>query len=137
MGLGQHALAEGPTTPTSGPAGVKLVTTDEAKKLFDSGAVFIDTRIKQEFVEKTIKGAISVTYKEKSQKDAAFDGALDQFDLSKLPADKAKALVAFCNGPACWKGYKGAVTAAKAGYSKVYWYRTGVPDWIKSGNPTQ
>jgi len=34
-------------------------------------------------------------------------------------------------------GYKGAATAVKAGYKNVSWYRVGVPDWIKAGNPTQ
>jgi rhodanese-related sulfurtransferase len=118
-------------------AGVKVVSAEEAKKLQDSGVVLIDTRVAAEYAEKTIKGAKSVPYKEKSAKAVGFDASQDQFDLSKLPADKAAPMVLFCNAGECWKSYKASVVALKAGYSKIYWLRGGFPEWSSKGLPTQ
>ena len=111
-------------------AGTKLVNAAEVKKMLDSGVPVIDTRVAAEYAEKTIKGAKSVPYKEKSAKDAGFDASQDQFDLSKLPADKAAPVVFFCNAGECWKSYKASVVAAKAGYSKINWFRGGMPEWV-------
>lgn len=123
-------------TPSS-LAGVKLVNADEAKKLQDSGVPMIDTRVAAEYAEKTIKGAKSVPYKEKSAKEVGFDPAKDDFDLSKLPGDKGAPLVFFCNAGECWKSYKASSTAHKAGYTKVNWLRGGLPEWVAKGLPTQ
>lgn len=123
-------------TPAS-LAGAKVVKADEAKKLADAGAAMIDTRVATENAEKTIKGSKNVVYKEKSAKAVNFDASADQFDLAKLPSDKAAPIVFFCNGPECWKSYKGSTAALKAGYSKVFWFRGGMPEWVAAGLPTQ
>ena len=123
-------------TPASLP-GVKNVGADEVKKLLDSGVPVIDTRVAAEYAEKTIKGAKSVPYKEKSAKEPGFDASQDQFDLSKLPGDKAAPLVFFCNSGECWKSYKASVVAQKAGYTKIHWFRGGFPEWSAKGLPTQ
>lgn len=117
--------------------GVKVVTAEEAKQLQDRGAMMIDTRVASENAEKTIKGAKSIVYREKSAKDVKFDRTQDQFDLSKLPADKNAPIVTFCNGPECWKSYKSAITARDAGYKQVYYLRGGLPEWVAKGLPTQ
>lgn len=123
-------------TPTS-LAGVTLVTAEQAKTLVDSGAPIIDARVANEYVESHIKGAKSVPYKEKSAKEQGFDASQDQFDLSKLPADKGAPLVLFCNSGECWKSYKASVVASKAGYTQVLWFRGGFPEWSAKGLPTQ
>lgn len=118
-------------------AGVKTVTADEVKKLMEAGAPAVDTRVAAEYAEKSIKGAISVPYKEKSPKNVGFDASLDQFDLAKLPANKAAPVVFFCNAGECWKSYKASVVAAKAGHTKINWFRGGMPEWTAKGLPTQ
>ncbi len=123
-------------TPAS-LTGVKLVTAEEAKKLQDSGVPMIDTRVAAEYAEKTVKGAKSVPYKEKSAKEVGFDASKDEFDLSKLPSDKAAPLVFFCNAGECWKSYKASIAAQKAGYTKINWLRGGLPEWVAKGLPTQ
>jgi len=134
--MGVCGVALSAETPTS-LAGVKLVNAGEVKKMLDSGVAVVDTRVAAEYAEKTIKGAKSVPYKEKSAKDAGFDASQDQFDLSKLPGDKAAPVVFFCNAGECWKSYKASVVAQKAGYSKVSWFRGGLPEWVAAGLPTQ
>ena len=118
-------------------SGVKVVSAEEAKKLQDGGVPLIDTRVAAEYAEKTIKGAKSVPYKEKSEKAVNFDGSKDDFDTGKLPSDKAAPIVFFCNAGECWKSYKASVTAQKAGYTKIYWLRGGFPEWASKGLPTQ
>jgi rhodanese-related sulfurtransferase len=129
------ALAQ--ETPTTAPAGVKVVEAKEVADLQKQGAILVDTRKANEFSDATIKGAISVPYDpEKSAKDAGFDASQDKFDLSKL-ADKNAKIVAFCNSGTCWKSYKAAVVLAKNGYKNVFWYRNGFPDWKARKLPTE
>lgn len=117
--------------------GVKVVSAQQAKQMLDRGVPFIDARVAAEYAEKTIKGAKSVPYREKSAKAVDFDRAQDQFDVSKLPADKGAPLVVFCNAGECWKSYKASVVARDAGYKEVHWLRGGMPEWIAKGLPTQ
>lgn len=117
--------------------GVTLVTAEQARDLQAKGVPLIDTRVAGEYAEKTVKGAISVPYKEKSAKAVAFDRTADAFDLAKLPADKSKPVVMFCNAGECWKSYKAAVLARDAGYKQVNWFRGGMPEWNAKGLPTQ
>lgn len=124
---GKVALAQ--ETPTAPPSGVKLVEASEVQALQKQGALILDTRKAAEYAEGSIQGALSVPYDpEKSAKDVNFDPSQDKFDLAKLP-DKNKDIVVFCNSGTCWKSYKAAIALAKAGYTKVYWYRNGFPDW--------
>lgn len=118
-------------------AGAKVVAAAEVKKMLDGGTPVIDTRVAAEFAEKAIKGAKSVPYKEKSAKEVGFDPSKDDFDLSKIPQDKAAPIVFYCNAGECWKSYKASVAAIKAGYTKVFWFRGGIPEWIAAGLPTQ
>lgn len=117
--------------------GAEVVDASKAKSLMDGGAKMIDTRVAAEYAEAHIKGAINIVYKEKSAKSADFDATQDSFDVSKLPADKGAAIITQCNGAECWKSYKGAVAAIKAGHTKVYWFRGGFPEWKAKGLPVE
>lgn len=130
---GPAVAADNPTTLP----GATAVTADRAKELMAKGAQAIDVRSANEYAEGHIKGAKNVPYKEKSDKKPSFDASQDSFDLGKLPADKAAEMVFYCNGLECWKSYKAGVTAAKAGYSKIYWLRGGLPEWKGKGYPTE
>jgi rhodanese-related sulfurtransferase len=117
--------------------GVKVVTAEQARDLQGKGVPMIDTRVAAEYAEKSVKGATSVPYREKSAKDVNFDRAVDGFDLTKLPADKNAAVVFFCNAGECWKSYKAAVLARDAGHKQINWFRGGMPEWTAKGLPTQ
>lgn len=130
--LAAAGLVAANDTPVS-LKGAEIVDAAKTKSLMASGAKLIDTRVSNEFAEGHIPGALSVPYKEKSAKDAQFDGTADTFDVAKLPADKNAPIITQCNGPECWKSYKGASAAIKAGYKKVYWFRGGMPEWKAKG----
>lgn len=136
LGLGSLTMSWAVETPAT-LAGAKVIGADEAKKLLDGGTPFFDTRVSAEYAEKTIKGATSLTYREKSAKAVDFDASQDQFELSKLPANKAAPVVFFCNAGECWRSYKASTVAIKNGYSKVSWFRGGMPEWSAKGLPTQ
>lgn len=136
IGLGVGVPAWSAETPAT-LAGVKVVGAEEVKKLLDAGVPVIDTRVAAEYAEKTIKGAKSVPYKEKSAKEPGFDASKDEFDLSRLPADKGAPVVMFCNAGECWKSYKASAVAVKAGWTKAHWFRGGMPEWTAKGLPTQ
>jgi rhodanese-related sulfurtransferase len=129
-------IASAAETPAS-LAGTTVVTAEEAKAMADKGVLIVDTRVAHEYVELHIKGAVSIPYKEKSAKAVNFDARLDHFDLSKLPADKTAPVIFYCNAGECWKSYKAGKTAVKAGYTKVYWLRGGIPEWKAKGFPVQ
>lgn len=136
LGLGVLSGAWAADTPDT-LAGVKIVSAEEALKMAGRGVPLIDTRVATEYADKTIKGAKSVPYREKSAKEVKFDRSKDEFDLSKLPADKNAPLVFFCNSGECWKSYKASVVARDAGYKQIHWLRGGMPEWVSKGLPTQ
>ena len=117
--------------------GTSLATADDVTKLTAAKAVLVDARVASEYADGHIKGAISIPYREKSDKSVTFDASADEFNLAKLPADKATAIVMYCNGPDCWKSFKASTVAAKAGYTNIYWYRAGFPDWKAKGLPIE
>jgi ABC-type phosphate/phosphonate transport system substrate-binding protein/rhodanese-related sulfurtransferase len=123
-------------TPRTLP-GATIVTAEEATELMRRGAPIFDTRVKEEYVEGHIKGALSLPYGEKSAKEVDFDSSKDHFNVAGLPADKDAPIILSCNGPECWKSYKSSVAAIKAGYRKIYWFRGGFPEWRLRGFPIE
>lgn len=124
-------------TPTT-LAGGRVITAEEARKLVDQkAAMVIDTRSPVNFGKSHVPGAVSIAYKESSDKTANFDGSVDQFDLSKLPADRNASIVIYSDGPTGWKSYKGAVLAVKGGYKKVMYLRGGWAEWTAKGFPAE
>jgi rhodanese-related sulfurtransferase/ABC-type phosphate/phosphonate transport system substrate-binding protein len=125
-------------TPTSLP-GVGRVSAKEAQDLLARGAVLVDTRTEKEFKTKRIRGAVFAAYVEKSLKDVAFNAGQDDFQaLDKIPSlEKTTPVIFACNGAECWKSYKAAKTAAAKGFTSVYWFRGGLPEWAENGLPTE
>ncbi len=117
--------------------GATVIAAEKAKTMQDQGVLIVDTRVAHEYVEQHIKGAKNAPYKEKSAKAADYDAKLDHFDLSALPADKSTAIIFYCNAGECWKSYKASNAAIKAGYTKVYWMRGGIPEWKAKGLPVE
>lgn len=131
------AWANKPETPTSVP-GIKVINVDEGKSLAASkGATFVDTRNAMNFGKGRVPGAVSASYKEKSEPVADFDASVDSFELAKLPADKNAKVVFYSDGPTGWKSYKAAVLASKAGYKNVMYMRSGWSEWEAKGLPVE
>lgn len=118
--------------------GVTRVSAQDVAKLIagNEKPALVDTRSAQEFHNESIQGAISAPYGEKSLKERDYDAKLD--DLSAIgKLDKSKPTVCFCNGPECWKSYEAAEQAKKMGFAKVYWLRSGMPEWRAKNLPVR
>lgn len=121
-------------TPRALP-GATVVDAAAVARLLAEGGVYVDVRTQAEFDRAHVKGARLVPYGEKSPKDTDYDAALDSFDLAKLPPARNTPLVFACNGAECWKSYKASKAAVKAGYTRVHWFRGGLPEWRAAQQP--
>ncbi len=110
------------------PKEVVVVTTDQLKKMIDGKQKFllVDSRNGREYKEGYIPGAVHVYDKEMEAQKA------------KFPADKAHAIVFYCNGyPKCVRSLNGAKLALAWGYTKVHVYTAGIPEWVDKGYPVE
>ena len=141
--FGSLLFAGKPIVPSANVAakkGVRVVSVEEAKKMWDRGAIFVDARKKSEYFERHIKGAVSAPYKEKGgnkNRKANWDSSKEKWNDSKVKKYKNQDIVIYCNGIRCWKSYKASVVAVERGYKKVYWLRDGIKAWIEKGYPTE
>jgi ABC-type phosphate/phosphonate transport system substrate-binding protein/rhodanese-related sulfurtransferase len=117
--------------------GATVITAEQAAELMKKGVPLYDTRVKEEYDDKHIKGAKLVTYNEKSAKEVGFNAAQDSFDMSQIAPDRNAPVIFACNGAECWKSYKASLVAIKAGYKQVYWFRGGFPEWRARGLPVE
>ncbi len=115
-------------TPRQLP-GATVVGAAAVKRLLAEGATYFDTRTEAEFKAGRVPGSRLLPYVEKSVKDTDYDNSLDSFDTARLPTDKSAPVILACNGAECWKSYKASLAAIRAGYTRVHWFRGGLPEW--------
>jgi len=89
----------------------------KAKSLKDAGVAFLDARPERLFQKGTIEGAINIP-------DNKFEELKD-----RLPTDKTKPVVSFCQGYACEKSHVLARKMMAIGYANVMVYAGGFPEW--------
>lgn len=117
--------------------GATIPTAEQVKKLMAQGVPLFDVRPLAHYREAHIPGAVNVPYHMNSPKEVDYDDSVDSFDVSKLPKDKNAPMIFQCNGAECWYSYKAARYMVKRGYTKIYWFRTGLPAWKAAGYPVQ
>ncbi|VAW44308.1 hypothetical protein MNBD_GAMMA04-1517 [hydrothermal vent metagenome] len=110
--------------PLSVP-GATTVTTAEAKKLWDSGATFIDSRKKEDWEDGHIAKAIHLDR-----------GDRENYTREKVSNmfKKDQALVTYCYGEVCTRSSQMAADLVGLGYTNVYFYRGGFPAWSFAGH---
>jgi rhodanese-related sulfurtransferase len=107
-------------------AGATTISTEEAKKLFDQGITFIDVRSSRDWEAGRIPGAIHIELKKKFNPDSL--GAV---------VVKDQPVVIYCNSIGCMRSSHASEKAVAWGYTKVYYYRLGFPDWKRAGYAIQ
>ena len=97
------------------------VSAAHVKKLIDEKApyVLVDARPKRVAEKGMIPTALNIS-------DTDFDKNID-----KLPADKATPLIYYCGGMECVLSDKSAEKARRLGYTNVFTYPPGYPEWEK------
>jgi len=124
--MGFKADAEAKKDMPAAIDGLPIVTTEEANKLFKNKAIFLDNRVKAQVDTEKIAGAKWL-----------FCDALIKDPSLADKLDKAKEYVVYCNGVLCWRSPATGMMLKQLGFTKVYWYRDGLPDWKKKGLPTE
>jgi len=106
--------------------GAISTSLEQARALYDQGAVFVDVRNPRLYAKKHIPGAFHLDLKY-------------SFDEEKLAAvaTKDQPIVIYCSGVKCSRSYRASEKAVSWGYTKVHYFRGGIVDWKKAGYPVE
>lgn len=114
--------------------GVTPIGELEVLEFLASGdALLVDGRIRQQYEQGTIPGAISVPYTEAADRLGEFGCEID-FDGWICEAEVPN-VVLFCNGPWCGQSPTAARRMIEAGFpaENIYYYRGGMQSWNMLG----
>jgi len=120
-----------PMTPAPG---VTTIGELEVLEFLQTGTgLLVDGRVRTEYEEGTIPGAISVPYTEAADRlgefgcEVDFDGWICEGDVPNV--------ILFCNGPWCGQSPTAARRMIEAGYpaEHIYYYRGGMQNWNMLG----
>jgi rhodanese-related sulfurtransferase len=106
--------------------GATTIDAAQAKTLFDRGAIFIDVRNHADWEAGRIPGAIHLE----------LDKVFTEASLSAV-ARPDQEVVMYCNGTKCPRSSQAAASAVSWGFTRVYYYRLGLPDWQSAGYPVE
>lgn len=107
-------------------AGATTVDAAQAKKLFDQEALFIDLRKENMWNSGRIPGAVWLDMKTAFNQEAL-----------EAAAKKDEVVVFYCSGVRCPRSAKACEKALEWGYTKVNYFRGGLPEWKNAGYPIE
>ena len=107
--------------------GAKTVSLEEARTLYDSGAVFVDVRSERSWVAGHIEGAVNLDFNE------------DEFVILYVSEalDKSTPIVFYCDSSLVSSSATASFFAASWGYENVYYFRDGYFAWMASDYPVE
>jgi rhodanese-related sulfurtransferase len=119
-------------TPTEPPAGVKIISINEANQLLHQKDVYVfDMRKELNYGKGHIPGAVSLPYIwTKNEHPNNYTG---KFDSSRLPTDNNCIIIFHGDGPEEWNSYYTSKIVKEAGYKNVMWLRDGYSTWANKG----
>ncbi|NPU92632.1 MAG: rhodanese-like domain-containing protein [Gammaproteobacteria bacterium] len=107
--------------------GAKTVTLDQAKSLFDEGAVFIDVRDPQAWSLGHIEGSVNLDFNASEFAVLYVSKELDR----KTP------IVFYTNSPLEARSAMASFFASNWGYQNVYYFREGFYSWMAADFPVE
>ena len=107
--------------------GAKTIALDEAKTLFDDGAVFIDVRDKQSWSLGHIEGAVHLDFNANE-----FAVLYVSEDL-----DRATPIVFYTSSALNIRSAMASFFASNWGYNNVYYFRDGFYSWMAADLPVE
>ncbi len=120
-----------PMTPAPG---VTTIGELEVLEFLKSGeALLVDGRVRPQYEQGTIPGAMSVPYTEAADRLGEFGCEVD-FD-GWICEGEVPSVVLFCNGPWCGQSPTAARRMIEAGFpaEKIFYYRGGMQSWNMLG----
>ncbi len=106
--------------------GAETISATQAKALFDNGALFVDPRKNKDWDAGRIPDAVHLE----------LESDLTAENLAKH-AKKTDPIVFYCNGVKCMVSYDACVKTKDWGYTKLKWFRSGMPAWKEAGYPVE
>ena len=97
------------------------------ERVLGEGALFVDPRKDSDWEAGRIPGALHLDVKK---------GALSEETLG-AEAQKGDEIIFYCNGVKCFLSSESVEKAVGWGFTNVYYYRTGFPDWKSRGYPVE
>lgn len=126
-------------------AGGVVIDTEEAKRLHDAGAAFVDVlpraprprglpadTIWRPKPRSNVPGSIWLVDSGYGELTPAMERYLLDGLASVTQRDKSRPIVIYCLRD-CWMSYNAARRAIRAGYSAVHWYPDGTDGWAEAG----
>lgn len=98
-----------------------------AYEFHQDGVLFVDARDSRMYMERHIKGAVSLP----------INNAPDKMDAFSSQHDPSKPMVLYCSGEGCSDSHHLAELLLNYGYEYVRIYAGGMPDWGERGYPTE
>jgi rhodanese-related sulfurtransferase len=120
-------LAHPASTETLAPEyvlGAQTIDTRIAKSLHEQGVVFIDVRKREDYDAGHISGAHNLP----------IASNFNEQNLAALVLKENPAVI-YCNGIHCMGSSKAAQQAIAWGWTSIYYYRNGIPDWKLHNHP--
>ena len=106
--------------------GAKTVTTEEAKKLFDEGVLFIDVRKDKDWNAGRVSDAVQLNIK-----------TVLSEETMTAEMKKSDPAVIYCNGERCMRSSDACKKVVAWGFTNIYYYRDGFPAWKSAGYPVE
>lgn len=122
------ALTRHPLQAVAGLAETSFLNLGQARAKWEAGVPFLDARAEDFYLLGHIRGALSLPV---SDFEAAFAGVKES-----LPA-KEEELVCYCSGFGCEESVELAGKLISLGYSRVFVYLGGWPEWSEAGLPSE
>ena len=123
------ALARNPLQAVSGLEENWFIELVEAEEKWNQGVTFVDARAEDFYrYEGHIKGAVSLPYED-------FAASFDR--VEKLLPSPELALVCYCSGYGCEESVELAKLLNIKGYTRVFIYEGGWPEWSEAGLPVE
>ena len=106
--------------------GTILIDTRAATEAHAKGIPFVDVRSARHYNKRHIPGAYHLHIK----------SDLTEENMDKL-FKKDDPIVIYCNGPHCSLSSRASRQAVKWGFTNIHYYREGMRNWRKAGNPVE
>lgn len=122
LGLPRYTLAL--TPPDDNLDHITILTAPEVRYMMEveKSAILIHNLSKLEYDIQHIPGSINIPVTEMET-------------TTDLPPDKNARIIFYCMGPECDYSKKAAQIAVQHGYTNIYWFRGGIPEWHRFNYP--
>lgn len=112
--------------------GATTVDADTAWRLFRSGVTFVDVRLPADYVAGRIPEAYSLTIMRDPEHPEDF---FQRNRLLKIAGATDAPIVIYCNERNCWRSEAAITRAREWGFTNLYFFPGGYPEWIARGYP--